>query len=89
MNLLKSQLYELELRKRMEVRNEVEGSKKKIEWGSQIRNYVMHPYKMVKDLRTGLETSNVQSVMDGGIDAFLKALLMKESGGSQTEEDTI
>ena len=89
MNLLKSQLYELELRKRMEVRNEVEGSKKKIEWGSQIRNYVMHPYKMVKDLRTGLETSNVQSVMDGGIDAFLKALLMQESGGSQTEEDTI
>ena len=89
MNLLKSQLYELELRKRMEVRNEVEGSKKKIEWGSQIRNYVMHPYKMVKDLRTGLETSNVQSVMDGGIDAFLKALLMQESGGSQTGEDTI
>ncbi|MCD4771813.1 MAG: peptide chain release factor 2, partial [Bacteroidales bacterium] len=63
--MLKSQLYEIELRKQKEAQAEIEGSKKKIEWGSQIRSYVMHPYKMVKDLRTGVETSNVQAVMDG------------------------
>ena len=78
--LLKSQMYEIELRKRMESQAIIEGSKMKIEWGSQIRNYVMHPYKLVKDVRTGFETSNVQSVMDGGIDAFIKAYLMEFSG---------
>jgi peptide chain release factor 2 len=76
MQLLRSQLYELELRARMEKRNEIEAGKKKIEWGSQIRNYVMHPYKLVKDVRTGYETGNVDAVMDGDIDEFLKAFLM-------------
>jgi peptide chain release factor 2 len=76
MQLLRSQLYELELRARMEKRSEIEAGKKKIEWGSQIRNYVMHPYKLVKDVRTGHETGNVDSVMDGDLDDFLKAFLM-------------
>jgi peptide chain release factor 2 len=76
MQLLRSQLYELELRARMEKRNEIEAGKKKIEWGSQIRNYVMHPYKLVKDVRTGCETGNVDAVMNGDIDEFLKAYLM-------------
>lgn len=76
MQLLKSQLYELELRARMEKRNEIEAGKKKIEWGSQIRNYVMHPYKLVKDVRTGHETGNVDAVMDGEINDFLKSFLM-------------
>ena len=67
LQMLKSQLYEIELRKKREKINEIEGSKKKIEWGSQIRSYVMQPYKMVKDLRTGYETSNVQAVLDGDI----------------------
>ncbi len=80
--LLKSQLYELELEKKREKRSEIEAGKKKIEWGSQIRNYVMHPYKMVKDVRTGEETSNVDSVMNGDIDAFLKSYLMKEGSNS-------
>jgi peptide chain release factor 2 len=74
--LLKSQLYELELRARMEKRNEIEAGKKKIEWGSQIRNYVMHPYKLVKDVRTGHETGNVEAVMNGDLDDFLKIFLM-------------
>jgi peptide chain release factor 2 len=60
----------------MEKRNEIEANKKKIEWGSQIRNYVMHPYKLVKDVRTGHESGNVDAVMDGDIDEFLKAYLM-------------
>ena len=77
MQLLKSQLYELELRKRLEKRNEIESEKKKIEWGSQIRNYVMHPYKLVKDVRTGHETGNVDGVMDGDLNPFLKAYLME------------
>ncbi len=76
MKMLKSQLYEIELRKKMEARQEIESSKMKIEWGSQIRNYVMHPYKLVKDVRTGQETGNVDAVMDGEIDPFLKAYLM-------------
>jgi peptide chain release factor 2 len=76
MQLLRSQLYELELRARMEKRNEIEAGKKKIEWGSQIRNYVMHPYKLVKDVRTGCETGNVDAVMNGELDEFLKAYLM-------------
>ena len=77
MRLLKSRLYDLELKKQQEEKDKIEGSKKKIEWGSQIRNYVMHPYKMVKDLRTGVETSNIQAVMDGDIDKFIKAYLME------------
>jgi len=77
MKLLKSKLYDLELRKRQEDRDVVEGSKMKIEWGSQIRNYVMHPYKQVKDLRTRYETSNVQAVMDGELGVFIKAYLME------------
>lgn len=81
MRLLKSQLYEIEMRKKMEISNAVEGNKKKIEWGSQIRNYVLHPYKLVKDIRTNHETSNAQGVLDGDIDEFLKAYLM-EFGGS-------
>ena len=75
--LLKSQLYEIEMRKRMEITNEIEGNKKKIEWGSQIRNYVLHPYKLVKDIRTNYETSNAQAVLDGDLDEFLKAFLME------------
>ena len=76
MQLLKSQLYELELRKKMEKQNAIEAGKMKIEWGSQIRNYVMQPYKLVKDVRTGYETSNVDGVMNGEIDGFLKSFLM-------------
>jgi len=76
MQLLKSQLYELELQKQQAQRREIEDSKMKIEWGSQIRNYVMHPYKLVKDVRTAEETGNVDAVMDGAIDPFLKAYLM-------------
>ena len=76
MQLLKSQLYEIELQKKLSARNEIEASKKKIEWGSQIRNYVMHPYKMVKDVRTQTESNDVDAIMNGGIDAFLKSYLM-------------
>ncbi|MEK9604424.1 MAG: peptide chain release factor 2 [Flavobacteriaceae bacterium] len=76
MQLLKSQLYEIELQKKLSARNEIEASKKKIEWGSQIRNYVMHPYKLVKDVRTQTETNDVDGVMNGGIDGFLKSYLM-------------
>ncbi|WP_299602248.1 peptide chain release factor 2 [uncultured Aquimarina sp.] len=76
LQMLKSQLFELELKKRQAQRDEIEASKMKIEWGSQIRNYVMHPYKLVKDVRTAEETGNVDAVMDGNIDAFLKAYLM-------------
>ncbi|MDC6364514.1 MULTISPECIES: peptide chain release factor 2 [Flavobacteriaceae] len=76
MKMLKSQLYEIELRKKQEARAEIESSKMKIEWGSQIRNYVMHPYKLVKDVRTSEETGNVDAVMDGEISQFLKAYLM-------------
>ncbi|HOE05332.1 MAG TPA: peptide chain release factor 2 [Bacteroidales bacterium] len=80
LRLLKSRLYELELRKQLEEKQKIEGQKKKIEWGSQIRSYVMHPYKMVKDLRTGHETGNVQAVMDGKINDFIKAFLMEFGG---------
>ncbi len=76
LNMLKSQLYEIELRKKQEARREIEDSKMKIEWGSQIRNYVMHPYKLVKDVRTSEETGNVEAVMNGDINAFLKSFLM-------------
>lgn len=75
--LLKSQLYEIEMRKRTEERDVVEGNKKKIEWGSQIRSYVLHPYKMIKDVRTDFETSDTQGVLDGNLDDFLKAFLME------------
>ncbi len=85
MQMLKSQLYEMELRKKNEARDAIEASKMKIEWGSQIRNYVFHPYKLVKDVRTGEETSNVQGVMDGEIDEFIKAYLMALSGKSNTK----
>jgi peptide chain release factor 2 len=77
LQMLKSQLYEIELRKKNEARAAIESKKKKIEWGSQIRSYVMHPYKMVKDLRTDHETGNVQAVMDGELDDFIKAYLME------------
>ena len=75
--LLKSQLFEIELRKQREAINVIEGNKKKIEWGSQIRNYVFHPYKLIKDVRTGYETSNIQAVMDGDLKDFIKAYLME------------
>ncbi len=75
--LLKSQLFEIELRKQREAINVIEGNKKKIEWGSQIRNYVFHPYKLIKDVRTGHETSNIQAVMDGDLKDFIKAYLME------------
>ena len=81
MQLLKSQLYEMELAKRMSARDEIEAEKKKIEWGSQIRNYVMQPYKLVKDVRTGHETSDVDGVMDGDIGDFLKSFLMQQGKG--------
>jgi len=80
LRILKSQLYELELRKQMEEKAKIEGEKKKIEWGSQIRSYVLHPYKMVKDLRTDHETSNVQAVLDGDLNPFMKAYLMEFAG---------
>jgi peptide chain release factor 2 len=78
--LLKSQLYEIEMRKRQEATDAIEGNKKKIEWGSQIRNYVLHPYKLIKDLRTNHETSNTQAVLDGDLDEFLKSYLMEFGG---------
>ena len=76
MQMLKSQLYEIELQKQLAQRDDIEAGKMKIEWGSQIRNYVMHPYKLVKDVRSGHETGNVDNVMDGQIEEFLKAYLM-------------
>jgi len=80
MRILKSHLYELELQKKMEKQAEIESKKKKIEWGSQIRNYVMQPYKLVKDLRTGVEKGNVQDVLDGNLNEFIKAYLMEYGG---------
>ncbi|WP_224482954.1 peptide chain release factor 2 [Robertkochia aurantiaca] len=85
MQMLKSQLYEIELKKRQAAKDEIEAGKMKIEWGSQIRNYVMHPYKLVKDVRTGYETGNVDDVMNGGIQEFLKAYLMMM--GQQEESE--
>jgi peptide chain release factor 2 len=80
LTMLKSQLYEVELRKRKEKSDIVEAGKKKIEWGSQIRNYVLHPYKLVKDLRTNYETSDAQGVLDGDLDEFIKRYLMEYGG---------
>jgi peptide chain release factor 2 len=76
LRILKSRLYDLELKKRQEKQAELEGKKMKIEWGSQIRSYVLHPYKMVKDLRTGYETSDTQAVLDGDLNEFMKVYLM-------------
>ena len=77
MQLLRSQLYELELRKRKEEKAKIEGNKKKIEWGSQIRNYVLHPYKLVKDLRTNYESSNPDAILNGDLNLFIKSYLME------------
>lgn len=77
LQMLKSQLYEIELRKKREAIAAIEGKKKKIEWGSQIRSYVLHPYKLVKDLRTDFETSDTSEVLDGGLNDFIKAYLME------------
>lgn len=77
MQMLRSKLYDLEMQKRQEVKDKIEGTKKKIEWGSQIRNYVLHPYKLVKDARTGQETGNAQAVLDGDLDDFIKAFLLQ------------
>ena len=86
MQLLKSRLYEIELEERNKARNEIEAGKMKIEWGSQIRNYVMHPYKLVKDVRSGYETSDVDAVMNGNITPFLKSFLMAEGQGDATHD---
>ncbi|WP_158655067.1 peptide chain release factor 2 [Flavivirga eckloniae] len=85
MQMLKSQLYEIELQKQLAQRDDIEAGKMKIEWGSQIRNYVMHPYKLVKDVRTAHETGNVDAIMDGNIEAFLKSYLMMM--GQKVEDD--
>ena len=77
LRILKSRLYDIELKKRQEKQAELEGQKKKIEWGSQIRSYVLHPYKMVKDLRTGYETADTQGVLDGDLNEFMKVFLMQ------------
>lgn len=86
MQLLRSRLYEIELEERMKARNEIEANKMKIEWGSQIRNYVMHPYKLVKDVRSGHETSDVDAVMNGNLTPFLKAFLMAD-GTAVSDDD--
>jgi peptide chain release factor 2 len=78
MQMLKSRLYEIELQKREAAKNAVNANKKKIEWGSQIRSYVFHPYKMIKDHRTDYEVGNIGPVMDGELDGFIKAYLMSE-----------
>ncbi len=86
LQLLKSQLYEIELQKQREKRSEIEAGKLKIEFGSQIRNYVMHPYKLVKDVRTAHETANVDAVMNGEIDGFIKAYLMAQGQNETSNE---
>ena len=88
MQLLKSQLYEIELQKKLSARDEIESSKMKIEWGSQIRNYVMHPYKLIKDVRSKVESNDVDGVMNGSIDLFLKGYLMY-MGQKNNDDDEI
>ena len=85
LRILKSRLYDLELKKRQEKQAELEGQKKKIEWGSQIRSYVLHPYKMVKDLRTGYSTADTQGVLDGDLNEFMRRFLMQEGSGTVSE----
>jgi peptide chain release factor 2 len=85
MQMLKSQLYEIELQKQREKRDSIEANKMKIDFGSQIRNYVMHPYKLVKDVRTSFETANVDAVMDGDLDGFIKAFLMESNKTTNNE----
>ena len=87
MQMLKSQLYEIEIKKKNEKRSEIESAKKKIEWGSQIRNYVLHPYKLIKDLRTGKETGNVDGFLNGNMKDFLKAFLMFNSTKNKINEN--
>ena len=89
MQLLKSQLYEMEMEAKRAKRAEIEAGKKKIEWGSQIRNYVLHPYKLVKDVRTEHETSDTDGVLNGEINEFLKAFLMKEGSGASEDDHLI
>ena len=84
LRILRSRLYDLELKKRQEKQAEIEGTKKKIEWGSQIRSYVLHPYKMVKDLRTGYSTADTQGGLDGDLNEFMKRYLMQEGSGGTT-----
>ena len=85
--ILKSRLYDIELKKRQEKQAELEGQKKRIEWGSQIRNYVLHPYKLVKDLRTGYSTADTQAVLDGDISEFMKTYLMGKGAAVTDPED--
>ena len=86
--ILKSRLYDIELKKRQEKQAELEGQKKRIEWGSQIRNYVLHPYKLVKDLRTGYNTADTQAVLDGDLNEFMKTYLMGK-GSAVTDPDNL
>ncbi len=86
LRILKSRLYDIELRRRREKQAELEGQKKRIEWGSQIRSYVLHPYKMVKDLRTGYSTADTQGVLDGDLNEFMKRYLMQEGSGGATPD---
>ena len=87
--ILKSRLYDIELRKRQEKQAELEGQKKRIEWGSQIRNYVLHPYKLVKDLRTGYSTADTQGVLDGDLNEFMKSYLMGNGAAVTDPEDEL
>ena len=87
LRILKSRLYDIELKKRQEKQAELEGQKKRIEWGSQIRNYVLHPYKLVKDLRTGCSTADTQGVLDGDINEFMRTFLMGKGAAVTDEED--
>ena len=86
MRLLKSMLYEMELQKQREKQAEIEGKKMKIEWGSQIRNYVLHPYKLVKDARTGVERTDAQNVLDGDLDDFIKAYLLEDQEAATKQQ---
>ena len=88
LRILKSRLYDIELKKRQEKQAELEGQKKRIEWGSQIRNYVLHPYKLVKDLRTGYSTADTQGVLDGDLNEFMKTFLMGK-GAAVTDDDEL